>query len=172
MNYLLHQKELLEMDDDIATKFICIIRHDPNLPLPKIYEANLQIRDSIYLENGDEEGVYSFPLYNFEEGEEIKTNDIKQYIIQKNIDLKTESKDLKEYFLILKINIPIFNDPKLAPYAYLFDLMDIPGLNEKDNSILKKLFSLFVYNIKFCFFIFDAEQYHNSITVIPSEFTE
>ena len=165
MNYLLHQKEILEMNDDISTKFICIIRHDPSLPLPKIYEVKLQIRDSIYNENGDEEGIYSNPLYNFEEGKEIEENDIKQYIIQKNRDLKIESKDLKEYFLILKINIPIFNDPKLAPYACLFDLMDIPGLNETNNSQLKKLFSLFVYNVKFCFFVFDAEQYHNSIKI-------
>lgn len=62
----------------------------------------------------------------------------------------------------MKINIPIFNEPELAPYSNLFDLMDIPGLNETDNSHLDDLFSLFIYNIKFCFFIFDTEQYHNS----------
>ena len=58
----------------------------------------------------------------------------------------------------------MFNEPELAPYANLFDLMDVPGLNETNNSLLKKLFSLFVYNIQFCFFIFDTQQYHNSIT--------
>jgi len=162
INYLIHQKELLEMDDDIATKFICIIRHDPNLPLPKIYEVNFQSRDSIFYKECDEEGNYSKELYNFEEGNEIKTKDIKEYIIQKNRELKTKSKDIRDYFLILKINIPIFNDPQLAPYANLFDLMDIPGLNETDNSHIGELFSMFVYNIKFCFFIFDTQQYHNS----------
>ena len=162
INYLIHQKELLEMDDDIATKFICIIRHDPNLPLPKIYEVIFQPRDSIFYKTCDEEGNYSKELYNFEEGNEIKTNDIKEYIIQKNRELKTKSKDIRDYFLILKVNIPIFNDPQLAPYANLFDLMDIPGLNETDNSHIEKLFSMFVYNIKFCFFIFDTQQYHNS----------
>ena len=59
INYLIHQKELLEMDDDIATKFICIIRHDPNLPLPKIYEVIFQPRDSIFYKTCDEEGNYS-----------------------------------------------------------------------------------------------------------------
>ena len=48
INYLIHQ-QLLEMDDDIATKFICIIRHDPDLPFPKIYQVNLKTRDSIFL---------------------------------------------------------------------------------------------------------------------------
>ena len=156
MNYLLHQKELLEMKDDISTKFICIIRHDPSLPLPKIYEVKLKIRDSICDEDRN--------LYNFEEGDEIKRNDIENYIAQKNRDLNTESNDPKDYFLILKINIPIFNDPKLAPYYKMFDLMDIPGLNESNNSKIKKLLTLFEYNIKFCFFIFDTQQYHNSIT--------
>ena len=162
INYLIHQEELLEMDEDICTKFICIIRHDPNLPLPKIYEVNFQPRDRIFYNNRDEEGNYSKDLYNFEEGNEIETNDIKKYIIQKNKELNTKSEDIKDYFLILKLNIPIFNDPQLAPYANLFDLMDIPGLNETDNAHLKKLFSMFVYNIKFCFFIFDTQQYHNS----------
>jgi len=161
INYLIHQK-FLEMDDDIATKFICIIRHDPNLPLPKIYQVNLKTRDTIFFKNTDENGNYSKDLYNFDEGDEIKTNDIKEYIIQKNRDLNTKSKDLRDYFLILKINIPIFNEPELAPYSNLFDLMDIPGLNETDNFHLKDLFSLFIYNIKFCFFIFDTQQYHNS----------
>ena len=62
----------------------------------------------------------------------------------------------------MKINIPFFNKPEFAPYANLFDLMDVPGLNENNEIYLKKLLPLFVYNIKFCFFIFDSTQYHIS----------
>ena len=62
----------------------------------------------------------------------------------------------------MRINIPIFNKPKFAPYANLFDLMDVPGLNDNNETYFKKLLPLFVYNIKFCFFIFDSTQYHYS----------
>ena len=62
LNYLLKQK-VLEIKDDISTKFICIIRHDSDFKFPKIYKANIKERAKI---NGK-------TLYNFEEGEEIDT---------------------------------------------------------------------------------------------------
>ena len=62
----------------------------------------------------------------------------------------------------MKINIPFFNKPEFASYANLFDLMDVPGLNENNKTYLNKLLPTFVYNIKFCFFVFDSTQYHNS----------
>ena len=67
----------------------------------------------------------------------------------------------------MKINIPFFNEPDLAPYANYFEFMDIPGLNEsniieKDNFFLNRLFPYFINNIKFCFFVFDTEQYHGN----------
>ena len=163
MNFLLQEKELLDMNGDINTRFICIIRHDSNLPLPKIYSTNLTTRDSIFYKDGDEKGNYENFLYNFEEGDEIKVANIKNYIKEKNEILKNGSNELNNYFLILRINIPFFNKPEYAPYANLFDLMDIPGLNDNNEIYLKKLFPSFVYNIKFCFFIFDSTQYHNSI---------
>ena len=61
----------------------------------------------------------------------------------------------------MKINIPFFNKPEFAPYTNLFDLMDVPGLNENNEIYLQKLLPLFVYNIKFCFFIFDSTHYSN-----------
>ena len=53
--------------------------------------------------------------------------------------------------------------------------MDIPGLNENNEIYLKKLFPSLVYNIRFCFFIFDSTQYHNSnkaFNIVKSLFKE
>ena len=151
LNYLLKQK-VLEIKDDISTKFICIIRHDSKSISPKIYKTNIKERGKI---NGK-------TLYYFEEGEEIDTKgNIAQFIKDKNEKEKNiDSKDPKDYFLIMKINIPFFNDNGFAQYSNYFELMDIPGLSE-DDYYIKKLFPYFINNSKFCFFIFDADQYHS-----------
>lgn len=162
LNYLLHQREILEMKADISTRFICIIRHDPTLSSPKIYKAKFEVRDTIFENDNDKD------LYNFIEDEEIESNEeIKNIIIKKNEELKYHSNNNNDYFLIMKINIPFFNEPDLAPYANYFEFMDIPGLNEsniieKDNFFLNRLFPYFINNIKFCFFVFDTEQYHGN----------
>ena len=165
LNYLLNQKDILETDKDISTRFICIIRHDPSLSYPKLYKANINLRDTIFVDyNGQK-----FPkeLYNFEEGEEIEIDEnIEKIIKKKNKELINES-IIIDYFLIMRINIPLFNSPELAPYADCFELMDIPGLNEtsnigNENYYLEKLFPYFINNVKFCFFIFDATEYHST----------
>ena len=57
----------------------------------------------------------------------------------------------------------MFNDPELSKYADLFEFMDIPGLTDDNNNFyLQTLFPYFVYNIKFCFFIFDSSEYHGN----------
>ena len=154
LNYLLKQK-VLEIKDDISTKFICIIRHDSEFKFPKIYKANIKERAKI---NGK-------TLYNFEEGEEIDTKgDIAQFIKDKNKEeKKIDSTDPKDYFLIMKINIPFFNEKEFAPYSNFFELMDIPGLSE-DDYYIEKLFPYFIDNSKFCFFIFDAVDYPSDDT--------
>ena len=167
LNYLLHQKEILETKDDISTKFICIIRHDPSLSYPKIFQANIVLRDTIVI--NDENGEKEFKdVYNFEEGDEIEINEnIEKIIIEKNKELNQESNNIKDYFLIMRINIPLFTEPELSQYSNCFEFMDIPGLNESSYSdkeclYLQKLFPYFIYNIKFCLFIFDAGEYHST----------
>ena len=65
------------------------------------------------------------------------------------------NQNISDYFLILKINIPLFNDPILNKYADIFEFMDIPGISDSNsNFYLKKLFPYFIYNIKFLFFYF------------------
>ena len=63
LNYLLKQK-VLEINEEISTNFICIIRHDSKAIFPKIYEVN--IKERIEINNKI--------LYNFEEGKEINGN--------------------------------------------------------------------------------------------------
>ena len=164
LNYILHQKQILEVKGEISTKFICIIRHDPNLSSPRIYKVKFEERDTLFF-NDENNNKTSKEVFNFIEDEEIEGN-IEEIIKEKNKELKNESKDIKDYFLIMKINIPLFNEPELAPYSNCFEFMDIPGLNEtndtdKEGFYLKKLFPYFIYNVKFCFFIFDAEEYHS-----------
>ena len=144
LNYLLKQK-VLEIKDDISTKFICIIRHDTKCEIPKICKVNFKERGEI---NGTK-------LYNFEEGEELDTKEnIAKIIKDKNEkERNINSKDPKDYFLIMKINIPFFNESELAPYSNYFDLMDIPGLSE-DEFYIDILFPYFINNSKFFFFFF------------------
>ncbi len=164
LNFLLHQKNLLEMKADISTRFICIIRHDSSLEYPEIYDVGIDKRESSFITNEKGEKTLK-TLYNFEEGNKIETDgDIAKYIKEKNKQLKNNfNKNINDYFLILKINIPLFNDPELSKYADLFEFMDIPGLTDDNNNFyLQTLFPYFVYNIKFCFFIFDSSEYHGN----------
>lgn len=75
LNYLLNLNNLLEMDEQITTKFICIIRHNKTLKNPKLYKVKIDIRD--------EQSV------NFEKGIEIQ-EDIKEAISKKNNDIKNK----------------------------------------------------------------------------------
>ena len=74
LNYLLNLNNLLEMDEQITTKFICIIRNNKKLKKPKLYNVKIVLRE-------DKQSV------NFEKGEEIKI-DIKKAISDKNKDIK------------------------------------------------------------------------------------
>ena len=170
LNCLLHQRNLLEMNADISTRFICIIRHDPNLQNPEIYDVGIDKRDTIFIKdkNGNKN---TKTLYNFEEGNKIDLGKktIEEYIREKNKDIKknfNKKNNINDYFLILKINIPLFNDPELSKYADFFEFLDIPGLSDVNNQFyLKQLFPYFIDNSKFCFFIFDANEYHGKKSI-------
>ena len=70
LNFLLHQKNLLEMKADIPTRFICIIRHDSSLEYPEIYDVGIDKRESSFITNEKGEKTLK-TLYNFEEGNKI-----------------------------------------------------------------------------------------------------
>lgn len=156
LNYLLNLNNLLEMDEQISTKFICIIRHNKTLKNPKLYEVKIDIRG--------EQSV------NFEKGKEIK-EDIKEAISKRNSDIKNEKlgRNPEKYFLLLETNIPFFNDDN-DYFSDFYEFMDFPGLNEKDEKdnpngknkpdlFYKDYIPLILPNVKFAIFIFNLIDY-------------
>ena len=161
LNYLLNLNNILEIGEDITTKCICVIRHQKNIPKPRIFKANLILRG----EN----------IFNIEEGEEIFEN-VSDVIKSQN--KKIESGEIKsnfnDYFLIIKVDIPLFHG-EYEKYADLFEFLDVPGLNEKNDLIntgdktdnenlgknfyFRQIFPLFIMNVRFSLFIFNAENY-------------
>ena len=141
------------MDEQITTKFICIIRHNKTLKNPKLYKVKIDIRD--------EQSV------NFEKGIEIQ-EDIKEAISKKNNDIKNKKlgRNPEEYFLLLESNIPFFNDDN-DYFSDFYEFMDFPGLNEEENLKDKNILDLFykdyipliLPNIKFSIFIFNSINY-------------
>ena len=161
LNYILNLHGIFETNYNISTKFICIIRHNPNLENgPKLYNVSVSERGEYIKDNK------KIKLWNFEEDGEIN-GDIKQIIEDRNHalgNLEFKHSNWKKYFMILETNIPLFNDYNHR-YSELFEFMDVPGLNEfsVDNDIskqfyYKELIPFFIYNVAFSLFIFDAEK--------------
>ena len=163
LNYLLKLKKILQVAQKITTKCICIIRHRKGCKNAKIYNVEIQIRG-----NG---------LYNFERKEEIKEN-VAEVIKERNeiIEKHEIGYNYNKYFLIVEYDIPFFRGD-FEKYADLFEFMDIPGLNEAQQttnskeddktSIMKnfyfnQIFPLIQNNIKFSLFIFSIENYDGS----------
>ena len=157
LNYILNLHDLFETNYNISTKFICIVRHNPNLTNgPKIFNVVI-----------NERGEYnSNKLWNFEKGEEIE-GDIQKIIADRNSELNElefRHSDWKKYFLILEANIPLFQGFNQV-YSDLFEFMDLPGLNEftgdkeiKNQFYYKDLIPFFIYNVGFSLYIFDSEK--------------
>ena len=67
LNYILHLHGVFETDYKISTKFVCIVRHNPNL------DKKLKIYNALVNKRGEyKKGDKIFTLWNFEKGEEIK----------------------------------------------------------------------------------------------------
>ena len=169
LNYILNLYDTFETNYNISTKFICIIRHNKLLKVPKIYNACVIERGEYIHENK------TIKLWNFEKGDEI-IGDIKTIIENRNHELnKLEFRDShwEKYFMILETNIPLFNGENEI-YSEFFEFMDVPGLNEfnkgKDSEhfYFKELLPFFIYNVGFSLYIFDAEKQESedSITII------
>ena len=171
LNYILHLHGVFETDYNISTKFVCIIRHNSNLnKTPKIF--NVLVNERGEYKNGKK----IFKLWNFEKGEEI-IGDPKEIIEKRNHELSQLSyrdSHWEKYFMILEANIPLFRGEN-SIYSDLIEFMDIPGLNEfneskqeTDHFYYKELLPFFIYNIGFSLYIFDAEkqQSEGSISII------
>ena len=158
MNYLLPFHNILEVGEKITTKFICIIRHCKDTNIPEIYKVKIE-------ERGEKE-------FNFKEtGDnllDISSTDLSlnlaDIIRGKNMEVKKkeDSEEYKmnpeNYFLIIKMKIPIFEG--YENYGELIDFIDIPGLDEVKqinnfDDYIKPIFK----NILFPIFIFDLKTY-------------
>jgi len=142
--------DCLESNEEITTKFICIIRHNQELTAPKLYPVILKKRKSEINQNA----------YNFikDENNELK-GDLKENIKKINKKLK-ECKELKklkkeEFFYILEANLDIFKEKNYI-YSKMFEFMDIPGLNEIKEFYLQNIIPLITPNTHFSIFLFDA----------------
>ena len=160
LNYIHDFNSYLEIDANIATKFICIIRHNKNNKKPRVYNAIAEKR-------GDGK------KFNFIKGKEIKGN-ISKIISKRNkkIAKKELNLDPLNYFLIVEANLPIFNGTCLEKYSDIFEFMDVPGLNEAvdkeekmdsvgNNFYFKEIIPTIIPNAKFFILMFDAENYQN-----------
>jgi len=142
--------DCLESDINITTKFICIIRHNPDNKTPRLFPVKLVKRKSEINPNA----------YNFVKDElnELK-GDLKENIktINKRIQECGELSQLKkeEFFYILEADLDIFKGPNFV-YSKMFEFLDIPGLNEITEFYLKNIIPIITPNTHFSIFLFDA----------------
>ena len=172
LNYLLKLHGCLETKSEIATKFICLIRHNKNVIKPELYDVIFEER--------------SFHKFNFIKGEKLKGDDVKKQIEERNqiIGKKIGKIPISDFFLILETNIPFFNN-EFENYSEFFEFMDCPELNEiginndnqnngnssiGSNYYFQKIFPIIQPNIKFGFFIFDIEFENINTIEIMNEF--
>ena len=107
----------LQTSDDITTKFICVIRYNPNINQPLFYKLKLIQKENepeyMYLRNGD-----------LIEGEK----NIKEKIISINNTLHHSFEpEYEEIFWMLETNKTFIEN---KDYMLKYDFYDIPGLNE------------------------------------------
>ena len=123
----------LEAKDDITTKFVCVIRYNPNLKEPIFYHLKI-IR---------EEEEYTF----IKEGKEfIGVEEIVSKISQINCDEASKEPKYDNLFYMLETNISNIEN---KDFLQTHDFYDIPGLNEyiKGEDNLNKSFNLlFIFN--------------------------
>jgi hypothetical protein len=156
INYLLKLHHILETNEDIATKFVCSIRHVKGLKKPKIYDVKFELRD--------------IAKFNLEKNKLIPGN-VKDIIKGRNEFIKAGNgkRDPKNYFLIVEADIPLFHG-EYEKYADFFEFLDFPGLDEVkegentiiENSYFKDFLPLIQPNIMFSLFLFDLNSYESN----------
>ena len=124
---VLYNIDFLESKEGISTKFVNILRYNPNIKEPQFYHLLLKKEGNKYNFYKDD----SFPVIIGNQ------NIIEQNkIINKNLS-KQKNIDFENYFYITEINeSPFIKDEK---YLLSHDFCDIPGLSEAkdDNDDLK-----------------------------------
>ena len=129
--------DLLEIGSTTTTKFICIIK---NSNRTKFYHVIPKREEEIKL---------------IKEGNEIiEEEKIKEKIKEINDNLRNKHCTEDDIFYMLEIPIKNIENKSLLEECYL---MDIPGLNENNNSYIDIIFSIITSDdIKFEIIIFDS----------------
>ena len=135
INGLLLNKTILEVGMAHTTKFICILRHQPELPDGKYRFTKVKIDSNSLIKDGD----------SIEDEDAIK---------KKIIEINTKevvSEDIFNDFYLFELNIHLIDDKKANDELLKdIDFMDIPGLdffeaqkNDKKEMETKKIANLF-----------------------------
>ena len=110
--------EVLEAKDNITTKFVCIIRYNPDLKLPKFYH--------VILKENQELNDYNY----YKEGEEAEgLENIRKMISSVNTENKESDSEPNYINLFYVLETPIQNIEN-KEFLSKYDFYDIPGLNE------------------------------------------
>ena len=136
------QGNYLGTSTNIGTKFVCILRHNENNKIPKLYKCKINKKLIDYKYN-------TFNYYHFEKAEKEEEGNILENIKRINEELKQyenevspDKRDINKYFYLMELNIPLFEKNKeLGNY---FDLLDLPGLNGRDNFYMEKIIPIII----------------------------
>ena len=135
--------DLLQVGTLTTTKFVCLIKNSNRTSFYHVVPQR-EKNTIIFLKEGEE----------FED-----KNVIKSKIEEINKDLSNKKIDKNNVFYILEMPIRITEYNKLFEKCYF---MDIPGLNESNNSYIEIVFSLFhTDEILFEIIIFDSQSFNS-----------
>ena len=109
--------DYLEASPGIGTKFVTIIRYNPEVgPNPKFYHILLE-------QKGNDDYKYIKDIKT----EIIGRDNIKEKVIKLNEELKENDKPYTEIFYFLEVGTYNFEDKE---YLKNYDLVDVPGVSE------------------------------------------
>ena len=163
INGLFLNKTILEVGTAHTTKFICIIRHQPELANGKFRFTKVKLNSNSLEKDGD----------TIEDEVAIKNKIIE--INKKEI----ASEDILNDFYLLELNIHLIDD-KIKNDELLkdIDFMDIPGLdffesqkqnpNEIETKKIENIFKNFKDKLKYFIIVFDCLRLHHdsSFTIL------
>ena len=154
--------QTLETNSNITTQFFCIIRHNPEATVPKLF--------SVKIEKNSKEINFMKKECVAEGESQIKFTISKinkeMNVVKKKKDLQIREDNINEFdnfFFLLELKISIFEfNENLQQFHPFFEFIDIPGLNETENFYLENLIPLIKNHVKFCIFVFDSEKIESS----------
>lgn len=153
--------QTLETNSCITTQFFCIIRHNPETTVPKLFSLEIDKKNQeIYFKKKECVAEGEKKIKNYVSKINKEMNEIKKKKIKEdNIN------EFGKFFYLLELKISLFEfNENLQQFHPFFEFIDIPGLNEMENYYLENLIPLIKNYVKFCIFIFDSEKTESNDT--------